>query len=348
MSGAVDTVRDETQRAPAVWSVRGAVINTVLLAILAVLVVVSLLSGRVWLSASEVFSGLFSADAQLASLIVTELRLPRTVLAIAVGATLGICGAVLQGLTRNPLAEPGLLGVSAGASLGASIAIYFGMAAYTTAAIPTFGLAGAMAAMGLTFALGRGGGTLSLVLAGMAVTGFMFALIQLALNLAPSVQAAYEIMTWLMGSLADRSWDHVVLVAPFIVVGCAMMAFTGRSLDALSLGEMQAESLGVDLNRLRFIALLGTAMAVGAATSVTGTVPFIGLVGPHLVRPFVGYQPSRILLPAALAGAVLLLGADIATRLIRFGPEMKLGVFTALLGTPFFFWLVVRLRRTSP
>jgi iron complex transport system permease protein len=343
MSGTAETVS-----APAVRSVPGAVINAVLLAILAALVVVSLLSGRVWLSASDVVRGLFSQDAQLASLIVTELRLPRTILAIAVGATLGICGAVLQGLTRNPLAEPGLLGVSAGASLGASIAIYFGLAAYTTAAIPGLGLIGAMAAMALTFALGRGGGTLSLVLAGMAVTGFMFALIQLALNVAPSVQAAYEIMTWLMGSLADRSWDHVVLVAPFIVAGCAMMAFTGRSLDALSLGEVQAESLGVDLHRLRFIALLGTALAVGAATSVTGTVPFIGLVGPHLVRPFVGYQPSRVLLPAALAGAVLLLGADIATRLIRFGPEMKLGVFTALLGTPFFFWLVVRLRKTSP
>jgi iron complex transport system permease protein len=349
MSGVAETAPTaETAHGPAVRSVPGSVINAVLLAILAVLIVVSLLSGRVWLSASDVVRGLFSQDAQLASLIVTELRLPRTILAIAVGATLGVCGAVLQGLTRNPLAEPGLLGVSAGASLGASIAIYFGLAAYTTAAIPGLGLVGAMAAMALTFALGRGGGTLSLVLAGMAVTGFMFALIQLALNVAPSVQAAYEIMTWLMGSLADRSWDHVVLVAPFIAVGCTMMAFTGRSLDALSLGEVQAESLGVDLHRLRFIALLGTALAVGAATSVTGTVPFIGLVGPHLVRPFVGYQPSRVLLPAALAGAVLLLGADVATRLIRFGPEMKLGVFTALLGTPFFFWLVIRLRKTSP
>ena len=326
---------------------QGALI-VVLIVSLCALVLVSLLSGRVWLNPSEVLQGLFSSDAQLASLIVTELRLPRTVLAIAVGGTLGICGAVLQGLTRNPLAEPGLLGVSAGASLGASIAIYFGLAAYSTAAIPGFGLLGAMAAMALTFALGGGGGTLSLVLAGMAVTGFMFALIQLALNLAPSVQAAYEIMTWLMGSFADRSWDHVVLVAPFIIAGCGMLAFTGRALDALSLGEMQAESLGIDLQRLRLLALLGTALAVGSATSVTGTVPFIGLIGPHLVRPFVGYQPSRILLPAALAGAVLLLGADIATRLIRLGPEMKLGVFTALIGTPFFFWLVVRLRRTSP
>ncbi len=212
-----------------------------LLLILAAVSVVSLLAGRVWVSPAEMWDGLFSSNATLASLIVTELRLPRTVLAIAVGATLGMCGAVLQGLTRNPLAEPGLLGVSAGASLGAVIAIYFGVSAYTTAAIPAFGLVGALGAMMLTFALGRGGGTLSLVLAGAAVTGFMFALIQLALNLAPSLQAAYEIMTWLMGSLADRSWDHVLLSGPFIILGCGMLAFTGRALDALSLGETQAE-----------------------------------------------------------------------------------------------------------
>jgi iron complex transport system permease protein len=202
--------------------------------------------------------------------------------------------------------------------------------------------------MALTFALGRGGGTVSLVLAGAAVNAFLFALISLGLNLAPSVQAAYEIMTWLMGSLADRSWDHVVLVAPFIVAGCAMLAFTGRSLDALSLGELQAESLGVNMRRLGLIMLIGTAMAVGAATSVTGTIGFIGLIGPHLVRPFVRYQPSRILLPAAVAGAVLLLSADIVTRLISVGPEMKLGVFTALVGTPFFFWLILRMGKVSP
>jgi iron complex transport system permease protein len=323
-------------------------ITIVLLAVLCVLVIVSLISGRVWLSPSEVVDGLFSSDTRLSSLIVGELRLPRTVLAVMVGATLGLSGAVLQGFTRNPLAEPGLLGVSAGASLGAVIAIYFGFALISTAAIPILGLTGALCAMALTFTLGRGGGMLSLILAGAAVNGFMAALIQFALNVAPSVEAAYEIMTWLMGSLADRSWDHVVMAGPFILAGCAMLAFTGRSLDALSLGEVQAESLGVDLRRLRLVALVGTAMAVGAATSVTGAVGFIGLVGPHLVRPFVGYQPSRILLPAAVAGAVLMLGADIATRLIRIGPEMKLGVFTALIGTPFFFWLVVRLRKVAP
>ena len=327
---------------------QNSLISIALFAILALLVVVSLISGRVWLSPSEVLDGLFSSNAQLSSLIVTELRLPRTVLAIMVGATLGLCGAALQGFTRNPLAEPGLLGVSAGASFGAVIAIYFGISLFSAAAIPVCGLLGAAAAMSLTFALGRGGGTVSLVLAGAAVNAFLFALISLGLNLAPSVQAAYEIMTWLMGSLADRSWDHVVLVAPFIVAGCAMLAFTGRSLDALSLGEIQAESLGVNMRRLGLVLLIGTAMAVGAATSVTGTIGFIGLMGPHLVRPFVGYQPSRILLPAAMAGAVLLLGADIVTRLISVGPEMKLGVFTALLGTPFFFWLVVRMRSVSP
>ena len=323
-------------------------LNAAIFFILCALMAVSLLAGRVWLSPAEVLNGLFASQSQLSSLIVVELRLPRAVLAIVVGATLGMSGAVLQGLTRNPLAEPALLGVTSGASLGAVIAIYFGVSQILSSAIPVFGLIGALAAMSLTFALGRGGGTLSLILAGTAVNTFGAALIALALNLAPGVDAAYEIVTWLMGSLANSSWNDIVLVLPFILGGCALLAVTGRALDALSLGEAQAESLGIDLRRLNLMALAGTAMAVGAATSVTGAVGFIGLVAPHLIRPFVAYQPSRILLPSAMAGAVLLLGADIATRLISVGPEMKLGVFTALLGTPFFFWLVLRLRRTSP
>jgi iron complex transport system permease protein len=349
MTGTTDIAAGTTRRAQgkSLWTTES-LVTPVLLALLVILTIVSLLAGRVWLSPSEVLGGLFSRHGQLSALIVTELRLPRTVLAIMVGATLGLCGAALQGFTRNPLAEPGLLGVSAGASFGAVIAIYFGISLFSAAAIPVCGLLGAAGAMALTFALGQGGGTVSLVLAGAAVNAFLFALISLGLNLAPSVQAAYEIMTWLMGSLADRSWDHVVLVAPFIAAGCAMLAFTGRALDALSLGEIQAASLGIDMRRLGLIHLIGTAMAVGAATSVTGTIGFIGLIGPHLVRPFMGYQPSRILLPASLAGAVLLLAADIVTRLISLGPEMKLGVFTALVGTPFFFWLVVRMRTTSP
>jgi iron complex transport system permease protein len=291
---------------------------------------------------------LWSNDPNLAATIVTQLRLPRAVLALEVGAALGISGAVLQGVTRNPLAEPGLLGVSAGAALGAVIAVYFGFAIHFAAAAPLMGLVGALLASVLTFALGRGGGTITLVLAGAAVSALAAAGIALALNLAPNPYAAYEIMTWLMGSLEDRSWLNVFLVTPFILLGCAMLLFTARGVDALALGEAQAQSLGINLGRLHFLAVFGTALAIGAATAVTGVVGFIGLVAPHSVRPLLGHQPSRILLPAALSGALLLLFADVATRLIHVGTELKLGVLTSFIGTPFFFWLVVRLRKTAP
>jgi iron complex transport system permease protein len=320
----------------------------VIVCTLGVMFVVSLLVGRVWLDPLQILHELILPGPRLAALIVTDLRLPRAVLACIVGATLGLSGAVLQGLTRNPLAEPGLLGVSAGASLGAVIAIYFGMTSLTEMAGPVMGLVGALAASALTFALGRNGGTLALILAGTAVSGLAAALIAVALNLAPNPYAAYEVMTWLMGSLADRSWNSVLLVLPFVLVGCAMLLYTSKGLDALSLGEIQAQSLGINLQQLRVLVVLGTALAVGATTSVTGAIGFIGLVAPHLVRPWVGHHPRRILIPAAALGALLLLSADIATRLIRIGPEIKLGVFTSLIGTPFFFWLVIRLRRTSP
>jgi iron complex transport system permease protein len=324
------------------------IISFVLLLLLAAMFVISLLAGRVWLPIAEVWDGLWSKDANLAATIVTQLRLPRAVLAVEVGAALGISGAVLQGVTRNPLAEPGLLGVSAGAALGAIIAVYFGLATHFMSAAPLLGLVGALLASAVTFALGRGGGTTTLVLAGAAVSALAAAGIAMALNLAPNPYAAYEIMTWLMGSLADRSWVHVLLVTPFILLGCAMLLFTARGVDALALGEAQAQSLGINMGRLYFLAVFGTALAIGASTAVTGVVGFIGLVAPHLMRPLLGHQPSRILLPAALSGALLLLFADIATRLIHVGTELKLGVLTSLIGTPFFFWLVVRLRKTAP
>jgi iron complex transport system permease protein len=284
----------------------------------------------------------------MARLILTQVRLPRLVLALGIGATLGLSGAVLQGLTRNPLADPGLLGMSSGAAFGAVLALYFGLAGHLVVAQPLLGMVGALAGMALTFALGRGGGTLALILAGAAVSAFMGALIDLALNLAPNPYAAYELTSWLMGSLEDRSWSQVWFAGPFMLVGCALLLTTGRALDALTLGEVQAESLGVKLERLRMLSLIGTSLAVGAATSVSGVIGFIGLVAPHLVRPFFGYQPGRLLWPSAVAGAALLLLADVATRTINLGPELKLGVFSSLLGTPFFFWLVVRLRRSAP
>jgi iron complex transport system permease protein len=327
---------------------RGLLVSGALLLLLMVMFTISLLAGRVWLPISEVWHGLWSPDANLAATIIAQLRLPRAILALEIGAALGLSGAVLQGVTRNPLAEPGLLGVSAGAALGAVIAVYFGFATHFSAAAPLWGLLGALLASVLTFALGRGGGTITLVLAGAAVSALAAAGIALALNLAPNPYAAYEIMTWLMGSLADRSWAQVFLVTPFILVGCIMLLFTARGIDALALGEAQAQSVGIDLRRLYVLAVFGTALAIGASTAVSGVVGFIGLVAPHLVRPLMGHQPSRILLPAALSGALLLLLADVATRLIHVGTEMKLGVLTSLIGTPFFFWLVVRLRKSAP
>ncbi len=314
-----------------------------LIVLIVIAIAASLLAGRVWLPPSAFLS---SPDS-LAGLIIHDVRLPRTVLALITGAVLALSGAVLQGFTRNPLAEPALLGVSSGAALGAVIAIYFGLAALSPVTGPLMGIAGALCACALTFALGRNG-TVALVLAGAAVSSLTAAGIALALNFAPNPYAAYEIMTWLLGSLADKSWTQVLLVLPFVILGGALLAMTGRALDALSLGEAQAASLGINIARLSAMVVAGTALSVGAITSVTGAIGFIGLVAPHLVRPFVGYAPRRVLLPATLAGALLLLCADIAARLVHTNPELRLGVFTSLLGTPFFFWLVMRIRRIAP
>src|SRR3954471_17443240 len=220
-------------------------LNLSLLLLTVLAFAVSLLAGRVWLPPHD----LLAPHNSLAGLILYDIRLPRTVLALIVGAVLGLSGAVLQGFTRNPLAEPALLGVSSGAALGAIIAIYFGLATLSPVTGPLMGMVGALAACALTFALGRNG-TVALVLAGAAVSSLTAAGIALALNFAPNPYAAYEIMTWLLGSLADKSWSQVVLVLPFVIAGAAILATTGRALDALSLGEAQAESLGVDMKRL--------------------------------------------------------------------------------------------------
>ncbi len=326
----------------------GRILSIVLLALVVVLALASLLAGRVWLPPGEVADALAAPDDTLAGLIISELRLPRMILAIGVGASLGLAGAVLQGLLRNPLAEAGLLGVSTGAALGAVLAIYYGAAASFALATPLMGLAGGFIAAALAFALSRSGGTLALILAGAAVSSVGAAGLALALNLAPNPYAVFEIATWLLGSLSDRTWDHVWLGIPFMLVGCGLLFLTAPALDALSVGEAQAESLGINLKRARLMALGGTAMAVGAATAVTGAVGFIGLVAPHLVRPFVGYRPARVLLPSALLGAALLLAADIASRLISYNTEIKLGVLTSIFGAPFFLWLVLSMRKRAP
>jgi iron complex transport system permease protein len=307
----------------------------------------SLLAGQVSIAPGEALAALAAPTSSLAQLVIVDIRLPRLLLGLMIGGILGLSGAVLQGLLRNPLAEPGLLGVSSGASLGAVIAIYYGFAVTTPLAAPLFGIAGGLITAAIAFVLARGGGTLTLILAGAAVSSVATAGVSLALNLSPNPYAAYEIMTWLMGSLADRSWDHVAIAGPFVVVGGGLLCITARSLDALSLGEAQAQSLGVNVGLTRLLALLGVALGVGAATAVAGAIGFVGLVAPHLVRPFVGHGPGRTLLPATLAGAVIVTVADVATRIVRLGPELQLGVFISAVGAPFFLWLVLRVRRTT-
>jgi iron complex transport system permease protein len=279
-------------------------------------------------------------------LILVEIRLPRAILAVLVGAALGTAGAALQGYLRNPLAEPGVIGISSGAGLGAVLAIHTGAAGLLALALPLGGLLGAALATALVLLLaGRHGGALTLILAGVAVASAATALMSLALSLAPNPFAAVEIVYWLLGSLADRSLTHVWLAGPFIVAGLALLLSLGTGLDALSLGEDGAANLGIDLGRLRLAVVAGTALAVGAATAIAGSIGFVGLVVPHLLRPLVGQQPSRLLPASLVGGAILVLGADLLVRVLTPGGELRLGVLTALIGTPLFLWLVVETRR---
>lgn len=279
------------------------------------------------------------------AMILRDLRVPRAVLAVLVGGTLGLSGAAMQGLLRNPLAEPGILGVSGCAALGAVLAFYTGWSAQVPLALPLGGIGGALLAVALLYGLaGRGAGLLTLLLAGAALNSLAGALVALALNLAPSPYAAYEIMFWLMGSLTDRSPAHVWLALPPVLLGAALLLSARPALDALALGEDAAHSLGFALGPVRLRLVLGSALAVGAAVAVAGSIGFIGLMVPHLLRPITGRLPGGLLLPSALGGAALLLAADLAVRLAATGPELKLGVLTALLGAPFFLWLVLRMR----
>ena len=323
-------------------------INLGLTALLAALTFAGLLLGHLSLNPWQTLTGLLGGDERLA-VIVLEIRLPRVLLGLLVGASLGLSGAALQGLLRNPLAEPGILGVSASAGLGAVLALYFGLAQVTMWALPGFALLGALLATAFLALLAiRDSSPLSLLLAGVAVSSLAVALTSLALNLAPNPLALSEMVLWLLGSLRDRGLSDVTLAAPFMAVGWALLVSAGRELDALTLGEDAARSLGVGVGWLRARVIGGTALAVGAATAVTGSVGFVGLIAPHLLRPWLGYQPSRVLLPGALAGAALLAAADLGIRLLPTRQELMLGVVTALLGVPVFGHLLLRTRRTLP
>jgi iron complex transport system permease protein len=282
---------------------------------------------------------------ELADTILKQIRLPRTLLAMLVGGTLGLCGAGLQGLTRNPLAEPGILGVSSGAAFGAVIVFYFGLAGSDSMLLAAGAVTGSMASLGILYTLaGRSIDLVRLILAGVGINALAASLTSLALNFAPSPYAALEILFWMFGSLADRSMAHVWLMLPLALPGWVLIGAAARGLDALILGEDTAQSLGFSVRRTLWLVIGGTALAVGAAVAVSGVVAFVGLVVPHLLRPWIGYRPSRLLIPSFLAGALITALADIAIRLMPPGPELKLGVVTALIGAPFFLHLVLSSR----
>ncbi len=306
--------------------------------------VVSMLTGPV--SIIDAIADWRSDRSQEWSIILWEIRAPRTLLGLLVGAALGLAGAAMQGLLRNPLAEPGLLGASSGAALGAVAALYSGLAAEFYLALPLAGFCGAILMSVIVIALaGLQAEMTVIILAGAAGSALCGALIALVLNFSPSPNAGYEIMFWLMGSLADRSWDEVYLALPPMAAGAVLLLFAGKGLLAMSLGEETAHSMGFSPARLRALVLIGSSLLVGSAVSVAGSIGFIGLVAPHLMRSAVMADPRRLLPAAALAGAALLLSADIGTRLlVTQGQELKLGVLTALFGSPFFFGLVLRLR----
>jgi len=337
-------VRRPDHRARGGAAGRGAqepVTRPVVLLALAILIALplSLLAGRVWIDP-------FAPETFNAGVILFELRLPRALLALAVGAGLGGAGAAMQGYLRNPLADPGLFGIAPGAALGAVLSFWTGWAA-TAWALPAFALAGAAGAMALLAAIaGREGGVALFTLAGLMIASLAGALMSLAISLSPTPFALSEIVTWLMGSLADRGWAEVWIAAPLTLLGLGVLALAGRGLDALTLGEAAARSLGIEPRRLQGLMVAGVGLTVGAGVAVAGIIGFVGLIVPHLVRGMTDRRPSSLLISSALAGALLLLVADMACRVLPLaGGELRLGIALSLIGAPFFLHLLLRMKR---
>ena len=314
-------------------------LNTLLLIGILLAAAFSVAAGKVWLP----WSAWTFEDPRW--LIIAELRVPRTVLALVIGAALGLSGAAMQGYLRNPLADPGLFGISSSAALGATLSLYFG---YNTSALllPSFALIGAGGAMlMLAMLAGRSGSLILFALAGMMLETVTASLTSLTISVAPTPFVASQIVNWLLGALTDRSWDDVKVALPVAIVGATLIAFTGRSLDALTLGEQAARSMGVDQRRLQWLVVLGVGLCVGASVAAAGMISFVGLMVPHIIRPLVGGRPSAILFPSALGGALLVLIADSLVRIAPTVSELRLGIAMSILGGPFFLVMLIRMRR---
>lgn len=310
-------------------------------ALLLITLPLSLLAGRVWINPFDV-----AGSGPNAALILIELRLPRAVLAIIIGSGLGAAGASMQGYLRNPLADPGLFGIAPMAALGAVASFWFGFS--SPWALPIAALTGGALGMGmLAIIAGRTGGIALFTLAGLMIASLAGALTALAITLSPNAFAMSEIVMWLNGALTDRSWNDVWLAAPLIAAGIAVLMIAARSLDALTLGSDAARSMGINPGRLLWFLIVGVGLTVGAGVAVAGIIGFVGLIVPHLVRPLTDRLPSSLILPSALAGALLVLTADCAVRILPLVTELRLGIALSLIGAPFFLWLLIKMRRSS-
>jgi iron complex transport system permease protein len=321
-------------------------LNLGLSALILIALGLSVMLGATALAPLDALLGLFGLSADPAiTLIVQEIRWPRALAALAVGAALGLSGAALQGLLRNPLADPGVLGVSAAGALLATAALYCGVVAIAPWSLPIAAVLGALLATGLlAIAAIRTRAVVSLILIGVGLSSLCGALMALLMNTAPNPFSLSDMVNWMLGTVANRSSADLALAAPFLAIGALILWISRRGLSALTLGEEAAHGVGLDLSRARLAVVIGAGFAVGGAVSLAGAIGFVGLVAPHLVRPLVAHDPTRTLIPSAFLGALLLLVADIVVRVAPTDQELKLGVVAALIGAPAFVWIAAQRR----
>ncbi|MDP3371211.1 MAG: iron ABC transporter permease [Brevundimonas sp.] len=318
--------------------------TVVLTGLIAAAAVLGILLGETLFGMAQMIQA-FNDPASGSAEVLWQVRAPRVATALMVGAALGLSGAVMQGLLRNPLADPGVLGISASAALAAAAAIVLGAAAIPGAVEVSALIGAALAGALLILFAARVRSPEALILFGVALSSFAGAATALIFNLSPSPIATAEVMSWLLGSVQNRSWIDVAWVTPAVVVAGALVALAAPGLRMLSLGEETARTSGLPMARLRLLALLATALATGAAVAVAGVIGFVGLAAPHLVRRAVRGDPGGLLLPSALAGGLMLVVADLLARMTPTDQELKLGVFTALVGAPLFALIAWRAAR---
>ncbi len=318
-------------------------INPFLILLSVIAIFVACLLGTTPMAWGRVFTALIGQGNVTDSLVIWQIRLPRALAAFLVGAALGASGAALQGLLRNPLAEPGVLGVSATASLTASFVLYYGLIGAQTWLLPIAAIAGALIATTIiALAAIRTKSVVTLILVGVGLSSFAGAVMSLLLNLSPNPFSLFDMINWTLGSVANRSFEDIALAGPFLLLGFIILFLCRRGLSALTLGEEAASGLGVNLRNQRIYVVLGAGLATGAAVSLAGAIGFVGIVAPHIVRPFVRHDPARSLIPSALLAGVFLVVADIGVRLVPTQSELKLGVVAALFGAPAFIWIAMK------